>query len=137
MGDPSLALQGAIRECLIGSDVVTALVPADSILDRSNRPELEREILIGDGNSQLPDNFSRFYVATFADLHIWIKETGLATSKQIASAVIDALNAEAWDVPGYSVSGVRVTTARYMRDPHGEYSHGVVSIRANVQERAA
>jgi hypothetical protein len=136
MGDPSLELQGAIRECLIASVAVTELVPASNILDRSTRPELDREILIGDGQTQLPDRFSRFYAATFAELHVWVKEDGLAEAKRIGSAIVDALGARSLTASGYSVSGVRVTATRYMRDPHGEYSHGVVSVRANVQEPA-
>jgi hypothetical protein len=137
MGEPSLALQEALRDRLIGFDAVTGLVPADHIIDRSTRPELDREILIGDGQSVFGDRFSSFHDTAYADLHIWVKEDSLSVAKQIAGVVIDAIQSGPLAIDGYFVSGVAVTGSRYMRDPHGEYSHGIVSVRAIVKERAA
>ena len=45
-GDPSLALQKTIRQRLIASADVLALVPADNILDTNGRPERTPCILI-------------------------------------------------------------------------------------------
>jgi hypothetical protein len=133
MGEPSLALQKAIRDRLVGWDNLIALVPADAIIDRSGAPELARCIMIGDGQTVRSD----FHSSAYADLHVWAKEPGLATAKQIAGAITDAIDDDRFQIDGLFVSDVTVTGTRYMRDPRGEYSHGIVSIRAIVQERAA
>jgi hypothetical protein len=137
MAEPSLALQKAIRARLITADGVTALVPADAIIDRSGAPELERCVMIGDGQTVFADRYRTFHSSAYSDLHIWVKEPGLATAKRIAGAIIDAVDSQRFNIDGLFVSGMIVTGSRYMRDPKGEYSHGVVSIRAYVQERAA
>lgn len=49
MSDPSLALQKAVRERLVASAAVTALLPADSIFDRHARPERFPCIVLGEG----------------------------------------------------------------------------------------
>lgn len=133
MGEPSLALQKAIRERLIGWSDLTDIVPADAIIDRSGAPELERCIMLGDGQTVFAD----YHSSAFADLHVWVKEPGLATSKQIAGAIIDAIDDERFQIEGLFVSDLTVTGTRYMRDPGGVFSHGIVSVRAIVQERAA
>lgn len=137
MGEPSLVLQKAIRARLIVSAGVTALVPANAIIDRSGAPELERCIMIGDGQTVFADRYRTFHSSAYSDLHIWVKEAGLRTSKEIGGAIIDAIDSARFNIDGLFVSGMVVTGSRYSRDPHGEYSHGVVSIRAYVQERAA
>ncbi len=137
VGEPSLALQKAIGVRLIASDAVTALVPADAIIDRSGSPELERCIMIGDGQTIHADRYRRFYSEAFADLHIWVKEPGLLAAKKIGGAIIDALVDKSFDFDGYRCTGMMNGGSRYIRDPHGVYSHGIVTIRAIVQERAA
>lgn len=136
MGEPSLALQKAIRARLIASSGVTAIVPANAIIDRSGAPELERSIMIGDGQTVFADRYRTFHSSAYADLHIWVKEPGLVTAKHIGGAIIDAVDSQRFSIDGMFVSGMVVTGSRYMRDPHGEYSHGIVSIRAYVKEAA-
>lgn len=137
VGEPSLALQKAIGVRLIEAGDVTALVPVDAIVERSGAPALERCIMIGDGQTVHGDRYRRFYDETFADLHIWVKESGLLIAKQIGGAVIDALDGQSFDFDGYRCTGMLMGGSRYMRDPHGEYSHGIVTIRAIVRESAA
>ncbi len=137
VGEPSLALQKAIGVRLIVADAVTALIPADAIVERSGAPELERCIMIGDGQTVHGDRYRRFYNETSADLHIWVKETGLLTAKRVGGAIIDALDGKPFDFDGYRCTGMLIGGSRYMRDPHGEYSHGIVTIRAIVREVAA
>lgn len=137
VGEPSLALQKAIGVRLIADSAVTALVPIDAIIDRSGTPELERCIMIGDGQTVHADRYRRFYSESFADLHIWVKEPGLLIAKQIGSAIIKCLDDKPFAFDGYACTGMILGGSRYMRDPHGVYSHGVVTIRAIVRERAA
>lgn len=137
MGEPSLALQKAIRARLTVSAGVTALVPAEAIIDRSGAPELERCVMIGEGQTVFADRYRTFHSSTYADLHVWVKEPGLVIAKQIGGAIIDAVDSQRFNIDRMFVSGMVVTGSRYLRDPRGEYSHGIVSIRAVVQERAA
>ncbi|WP_168202926.1 MULTISPECIES: DUF3168 domain-containing protein [unclassified Tardiphaga] len=130
--EPCLALQQAVGARLAASSSVTALVPADGIFDRSGRPELDRCIIIGEGQSV----FEEYHGTAYATLHVWVKEAGLATSKEIAGACRDALKDRPWSLAGYTAHDLRVTNTHFMRDPQGEYSHGVVTVRAIVQERA-
>ena len=131
--EPSLALQQAVGARLAASAAVTVLVPAEGIFDRSGRPELDRCIIIGEGQSVYED----FYGTAYATLHVWVKEAGLATSKEIAGACRDALKDRPWALAGYFTHDLRVTNTHFMRDSQGEYSHGVVAVRAIVQERAS
>jgi Protein of unknown function (DUF3168) len=131
--EPSLALQRAVGERLAASAAVTALVPADGIFDRSGRPELDRCIIIGEGQSVYDD----FYGTAYATLHVWVKEAGLATSKEVAGACREALKEHPWSLAGYVTHDLRVTSTNFIRDIAGEYSHGIVAVRAIVQERAS
>ena len=131
--EPSLALQQAVGARLAASAAVTVLVPAEGIFDRSGRPELDRCIIIGEGQSVYED----FYGTAYATLHVWVKEAGLATSKEIAGACRDALKDRPWALAGYFTHDLRVTNTHFMRDSQGEYSHGVVTVRAIKQERTS
>lgn len=136
MTEPSLALQAAIRARLVAASAVTSLVPATSILDRNSRPEVFPCILIGEGQTVPDEGLARRRHQVFADLHIWQKETGLVVSKQIAGAVRDALADTFWNVTGLHVVDLHVTSSRFMRDPGGLHSHGIISLSANVSEIA-
>lgn len=136
MTEPSLALQAAIRARLVAASTVTSLVPAASILDRNARPAPFPSIIIGEGQTVPDEGLARRRHQVFADLHIWATEPGLVVSKQIAGAIRDALADTFWNVPGLHVADLHVTSSRFMRDPDGLHSHGVISLSANVSETA-
>lgn len=127
--EPSLDLQKAIRARLLASADLMALVPADNVLDSTGRPELMPAVGIGEGQTV----FKRFGSTTHATLHIWDQEPGLTTSKQIASAIVAALRIDA-QIEGVLIldnficHDLQVTQTRFMRDPHGSYSHGIVTV---------
>ena len=127
--EPSLDLQKAIRARLLASADLMALVPADNVLDSTGRPELMPAVLIGEGQTV----YSRFGSTTYATLHIWMQEPGLAGSKAIASAIVAAVKVDA-QIEGVLVLDnfvcldLQVTQTRFMRDPHGSFSHGVVTV---------
>lgn len=130
--DPSLVLQTAIRSALLDSDDVTDHVPADHILDVSGRPERLPAIVIGEGQTV----FGSFDASTvYADLHVWVQEPGLEQSKQIASAIVDAISVDGETgnvlrLDGFVCHDLTVERTRYLRDPHGPMSHGIVSVAA-------
>ena len=134
MADPSLALQKAIRQRLTASDAVLALVPADNILDVTGRPERVPLINIGEGQT----TWRRFDATTSATLHVWVQESGLVACKEIVSAIADALTVDAQingvlSLDGFVCHDMRPTLTRFLRDPHGDYSHGVLTITAIVK----
>ena len=135
MPDPSLQLQKLIRERIIGSQLIISMVPADAVIDATGRPERMPAIHIGEGNT----TFRRFDSTAYADLHVWTQETGLTTCKAIVSALVDALRIDA-QIEGASrlqnfiVHDCRVVQTRFLRDPHGSFAHGVVSVAAIMKE---
>jgi hypothetical protein len=127
--EPSLDLQKGIRARLLASADLMALVPADNVLDKTGRPEVFPMIGIGEGQTV----YRRFDSTTHATVHIWLQEPGLTTSKQIASAIVAALTVDAQiegvlTLDNFVCLDLRVTQTRFMRDPHGSFSHGVVSV---------
>lgn len=134
--EPSLALQSAIRARLVASSAVTSLVPAASILDRNAGPELDNTIIIGEGMTIPDDGLARNRHEAFADLHIWRKEPGLVGAKQIAGAIRAALADGPLAVAGFHVADLRIASTRFLRDPNGTHSHGVVALEARLMEVA-
>lgn len=126
----------AIRLRLINAPAVTALTPAASIMDRSARPERFPCIIIGEGQTVLEGaDYSRLRVRTYADLHIWTQEEGLASLKRIAGAVVDALEDEPfWSVDGHFCADLLLRSVRYMRDPAGQHGHAIVTVEALLVE---
>jgi hypothetical protein len=132
--EPSLALQKLIRGHLSGNAAVTALVPAENIFDRSGTPEIFPCILIGDGYTNHADLIESFHENTFADVHVWTEEPGLAEAKAIAAAVRGALRSGPWAVDGHRCINLRVSRTRFLRDHDGGFAHAIVSIEAILQE---
>lgn len=128
--DPSLALQKAIRQRLIASADVLALIPAGNILDTSGRPEVVPAILLGEGQTVL----RRFNSTSYATIHIWMSEPGLVQAKELGSAIVGALTFDAeveravLHLDGFDCHDLSVMNIQYMRDPHGPYSHGIVTV---------
>ncbi|MHC4051501.1 DUF3168 domain-containing protein [Bradyrhizobium sp. 25ACV] len=136
--DPSFALQKAIRARLIASPELMALVQAEHVLDANGRPEIIPAVYIGEGQTL----FRRWDATTHATLHVWFQEPGLVQCKEAVSAIVAALRIDAQadgvlPIDGFTVHDMQATQTRYMRDPHGSYSHGIVSVVAIVKARAA
>lgn len=127
--EPSLELQKAIRTRLLASADVMALVPPDNILDVTGRPERVPCVNIGEGQTV----YRRFDSTSYATLHVWVQEPGLIGAKGIASAIVPALRVDA-QIDGVLVldnfvcHDLAVTGTHYIRDVHGSYSHGIVSV---------
>lgn len=130
MTEASLALQTAIRARLIAHGGVTALVPPDSILSRSSRPEIFPCVLIHDGNVSFADNYDDFFDTVFTDLHVWTRESGTEQVKTIVGAIREALPTCAWIIPGFTAPNVKIVSARFIVDPDQLHSHAVVTLEA-------
>ncbi|WP_370140130.1 MULTISPECIES: DUF3168 domain-containing protein [unclassified Bradyrhizobium] len=138
VSDPSLTVQKAIRARLIASPELMALVQADHVLDANGRPEIMPAVYIGEGQTI----FRRWDATTHATLHVWFAEPGLVQCKEAVSAIVAALRIDVQAngvllIDAFTVHDMQATQTRYLRDPHGPFSHGIVSVAAIVKASAA
>jgi hypothetical protein len=132
--DPSLALQNAILLRLIASAELTALVPVDNIQDANGRPELMPCVLIGEGQTV----YRRFNSVAYSTVHVWFQEPGLEKCKAAVSAIAEALRVDAqisgvMPLDGFVAHDVSIEQTRFLRDSHGSFSHGIVTVCATVK----
>lgn len=136
--DPARTLQYAIRDRLVNTATVTALVPATSILDLSSRPELFPSIILGETQSMLgQDLLNRSVSAVFLNLHIWTREKGMTSVHEIMGSIRKAMRTSRhFNTPDadYSVCDAYIEDSRTMRDPDGASAHGVITVKGLVQE---
>ncbi len=64
----------------------------------------------------------------FIDNHVWSRAVGFPEAKTLVALVRQRINAIT-SVTGYTLISVEVEDTRFMRDPDGLTSHGVVSAR--------
>jgi hypothetical protein len=132
--EPSLELQKAIRQRLLASADLMALVPADNLIDVNARPERMPSVIIGESQTL----YRRFDSTTYATLHVWFQEPGLTKVKTATSAIVQALRIDA-QIEGvlmldsFICHNLAVTQTRYMRDPIGSYSHAVITVAGIMQ----
>lgn len=131
-----LAMQKAVRARLASTTEVTTLVPSASILDRNERPAPDPSIIIGEGQAvDEGDSIARDRVRVFMDLHVWKREPSTVGVKAIAGAIRAAMKQRLEPgISGFHFADCYVSRTRFLRDPDGQHSHGVVTIEAIVQE---
>lgn len=128
-----LVVQKAIRSRLVNTSAVTDLVPAANILDRHARPAPDPSIILGEDQLVDRGDVARASTTVFSTLHIWKKEVSLTGAKAIGGAIRTAIHSARLDLdPGFVCGGCHVESARYMRDPDGETSHGILTIETLV-----
>lgn len=137
MSSPLIALQDALIERLREDVGVTALVPALNILDRNARPILDRSITVGTDQGVDAGYIARDVTTVYHTLHIWKKENGLIGAKFIEAAITKAIKKARFEaVSGFHFVDVRVSDSLTLREAEGDFSHGVVTVTAIVQEVA-
>lgn len=135
MTTPSIALQKAIRERLIGTAALTALVPAANVFDRHGKPERFPCCIIGDGQTVLESHaFNRRFIRVFHDTHFWTEATDLFGVKQVADIAMTAINATFPTIADFDVLEFAATGIRTLRDPSGEHGHAILTIEALVRD---
>lgn len=136
--DPALAVQKAIRARLTGAAAVIALVPAASILDRNARPAPDPSIILGEDQVVDPGiSIDRSVVRVHSTIHIWKTEPSLAGVKEIAGVIWRAIRAYRLTLDaGLECADCRINDTRFLRDPDGETSHGIVTVETLVREVA-
>lgn len=130
----ALAVQIAVRASLVATSAVTALVPADNIVDVNSFPPLDPSIILGEGQELEGDRINRTDSRVFLDLHVWKKEPGLEGVKAISGAIRSALSLRIEGNSSFHLGDCRVSSTRFMRDPDGKTAHAVVTVEALVVE---
>lgn len=130
----TLAMQRAIRARLVADFQLGNLVPASNILDRNALPAPDPSIVLGEGQAIDEGDVARKVQRVFSTLHIWKKEPSLAGVQAIAGAIRTAIHSGRPNVPDWNVGDWRVSDMRFLRDPDGETSHGVVTVESLVSE---
>jgi hypothetical protein len=133
----AVQLQSAIVTRLRQTSAVTSLVNADNIFDRSQRPGSDLCIMVGedqliDEPHTLADDPLRAYLT----LHIWHKSQNFELVKNVSDAIRAAIKAP-MAIAAARIVRLRFQNARFMRDPGGDYVHGVVTLNALLQEPVA
>lgn len=133
---PDLALQKALRERLVATSAVTVLVPAAAILDVNQRPAPDPAIILGETQVlDEGDSIARTRHRIYHTIHVWKREPSLAGVKAIAGAIRAAVHSGRLVLDtGFHCADTRVSQTRFLRDPDGERSHGVVTVDALVEE---
>lgn len=130
-----LALQKAMVAAFRSAPAVTALVPAANILDRNLRPFPTPSVIIGEAEGG-PDtgNVHRNRFEIFADVHVWVAEPSSEGNKRIMGALQRCLTLDPRPVldDGLHLADWHVWRFRFLRDPSGDTSHGVMTVRALV-----
>lgn len=130
----AVALQKALRARLATFPAVTALVPPANIGDRHGRPAAFPSIVMGeDQEIDAEVTLERRHVRVFVTLHTWDRSPALVTVKTITAAIAAAIRPDLMLDLGRLVD-LRLSGARYMRDPDGLTAHGVVTLEALVEE---
>ena len=131
-----LEVQKAIRARLTTYAVG---VPAAQIIDANQRPSKLPAILLGD--SQAVDegtSLRRAHTRVYHSLHVWQREPSLEGAKTIAGAIRSAIHSARLTLaPGLHCADARVSSMRFLRDPDGEHSHGVIVVEVLVSEERA
>jgi len=125
---PDLALQKALLARLASTSDVVALVPAANMVDGWALPQRFPSIMFGEGQVvREPHTLMARHRRVYADLHVWTK--AMPTARAIAGAITAAVEGSPVHLDGghRAVSTV-VASSRFLRDPDGETSHGVVTI---------
>jgi Protein of unknown function (DUF3168) len=65
------------------------------------------------------------------EVHVWAREPGYVAGKQLAVSCYNALGNRHPVFPGFRVGLFALRNQRWLRDPDGLTSHGVLEYRAN------
>jgi hypothetical protein len=133
MAEASLAAQALAVVTMRAYAPLTALVPAANIMDRNQRPEVFPCILIGEGQVVSDDVDVVDASEIYLNLHVWVREPDLIGCKSIAGEIRKALRFLVAKRDGYDLS-FTFDDANFMRDPGGELSHGIVTMRVQAWE---
>lgn len=134
-----LEVQKALRARFTSTAALMALVPASNVLDTNQRPAPTPSIIMGE--SQDVDegtSLKRSHTRVYHTLHVWTREASLTGCKAICGEIRRSIGFGRLVLADpYHCADVMVQSMRYLRDPDGEHSHGVVTVEVLVSEDIA
>jgi Protein of unknown function (DUF3168) len=135
MGEPSLELQRVIVATLRADPAVNALI-AGRVYDRVPSPQTFPYVVVGDDQvSQAHAQCLEGSTEVFSSLHAWSREVGKVEAKQIAGAIVTALNgADLALANGYRLVLIEHDNTQHLGDPDGLTSHSVIVFHSFVDE---
>ncbi|MEQ1950558.1 DUF3168 domain-containing protein [Mesorhizobium sp. CN2-181] len=133
MSEASLAAQKLARQSMLARPALLALVDGQSIFDRHSRPEIWPCIVLGE--AQVVDDSADCVDGSdvYLTIHVWTKEDSFVQCKSIAGEVRRAMRDVTGLVDGFDLV-FDFEDARYLRDPSGEHSHGVLTFHAIAED---
>lgn len=138
MSEPSLELQGAIRNKLLAASAVTVLV-GERIYDsvprdgQGNVTAAFPYVTLGEDQvlASLADCYDGADVAL--TLHAWSRKPGYPEAKKLGNAIAEALHEADLNLSENRLLFLEFEGAQYLRDPDGKTSHGVITFRASTE----
>lgn len=131
----TLALQAALVAAFRASAEVLALVPVAHIVDRNLMPPPSPSVIVGEA-TVAPDsgNVGRDRVEVFADVHIWVAEPSTEGGRRIMAKLRRCLRLGTRPAlsDGLHMADWQVWRERVLRDPGGDISHCVMTVRAVI-----
>lgn len=136
MSEASLAAQRLAVVAMRARSALTALVPTANIFDRNERPEVFPCVIVGEAQTVGEDATCIVAADVFLTLHVWTVENGFVTCKSISGEIQRALRNLSGLQDGWQCD-FEFEDARYLRDPSGQHSHGVVTFRVLAEDTLA
>lgn len=133
MTAPARELQGAIYDVLTSDAPFMAMVNA--VYDRI--PENAQFPYVSFGPSSYAPNDAACIVAGeyTIQLDVWSRAVGSGEAYDIADAAKRLIHHADFSITDNALSSIRVTAMRHFSDPDGLTKHGVLTIRAFIEER--
>ncbi|WP_375458886.1 DUF3168 domain-containing protein [uncultured Enterovirga sp.] len=130
MSDPALPLQKALVAALKGDADITAVV-GDRIYDTPPMAAAYPYVTLGE-DQILPDRGDGGYEGSDVTLtlHVWSRATGFPEAKRVAAATRAALAGGLTLEAGTRLVDLTFEEARFLREPDGVTSHGVLTFTA-------
>lgn len=131
-----LEVQKGLRARFTTSAGLMALVPAKNVLDSNQRPAPVPSILLGESQSvDEGTSLRRSHTRVYHTIHVWKREPSLEGVKAICGEIRRSIGfGRLVLATPYHCADLLVSSMRYLRDPDGEHSHGVVTVEALVTE---
>lgn len=134
MSEPSLALQKAVFATLTSNSAVASVI-GQRIFDRVSADTAFPYVRIGIDQTVAEDQECvEECVEVFAQVDVFSRAQGKVEAKNIAGAIVRALNANTLTITdSYELQDFRHVDTRFLDDPDGLSTHAVLSFRALVE----
>lgn len=131
-----LEVQKALRARLTTTAALMALVPASNVLDTNQRPAPVPSIILGESQSvDEGTSLRRAHTRVYHTVHVWTREPSMEQVKVICGEIRRAIGFGRLVLAGpLHCADLLVSSTRFLRDPGGEYAHGVVTVEVLVAE---